>query len=104
MRYIRSIGLVLTFFLCVPFGWGQEVDGTAESGPVEGAEDSGGSDDFEVIDAHASEVIVVCPITGMIEPGVQVLVERAIEEARELNAKLIIFRVDTPGGSCRQCG
>jgi len=98
MRFIRSIGLVLTFFLCVPFGWGQEGDGTAGSGAVEVTEDSAGSDNFEVIDAHAGEVIVVCPITGAIEMGVQVLVERAIEEARELNAKLIIFRVDTPGG------
>ncbi|MFP6584660.1 MAG: NfeD family protein, partial [Candidatus Hydrogenedentota bacterium] len=45
-----------------------------------------------------ADVIVVCPITGIIEPGVLVLIERAIAEATELNAKAIIFRVDTPGG------
>lgn len=42
--------------------------------------------------------IVVCTITGMIEPGVQVLVERAVKEANDLDAVAIVFRVDTPGG------
>jgi len=42
--------------------------------------------------------IVVCTITGMIEPGVQVLVERAVKEANDLEAVALIFRVDTPGG------
>ena len=44
------------------------------------------------------DVVVVCRITGMIEPGVAVVVKRAIEEAKKLDAKAIIFRVDTPGG------
>lgn len=44
------------------------------------------------------DVVVVCRITGMIEPGLAVVVERALEEARKLGAKAIIFRVDTPGG------
>jgi membrane-bound serine protease (ClpP class) len=48
-------------------------------------------------DAKA-DIIVVCPIEGDIEPGVQVLVERAVEEARKLNAKAIIFKVNTFGG------
>lgn len=50
------------------------------------------------IDTADEGVIVVCPITGVIEPGARVLVERAIKEATEKNAKAIIFRVDTPGG------
>jgi len=44
------------------------------------------------------DVIVVCPVTGVIEPGVSVVIQRAIQEAEDLNAKAIIFRVDTPGG------
>ncbi len=44
------------------------------------------------------DIVVVCPITGMIEPSVAVLVDRALEEARELGARAIVFRVDTPGG------
>jgi membrane-bound serine protease (ClpP class) len=52
----------------------------------------------ETASATEEGVIVVCPVTGVIEPGVKVLVERAIREAEEKNAKAIIFRIDTPGG------
>lgn len=51
----------------------------------------------ESLEAERS-VVIVCRITGMIEPGLAVVVERAIAEARETNARAIIFRVDTPGG------
>ena len=40
--------------------------------------------------------VVTCPVEGMIDDGVQVLVERAVREAQ--GAKAIIFVVDTPGG------
>ncbi len=43
-------------------------------------------------------VVVVCPVSGDIEPGVMVLVERAIKEAEALSARAIVFRVDTFGG------
>lgn len=43
-------------------------------------------------------VVVVCPVDGNIEPGVTVVVERAIEEAEKLGARAIVFRVDTFGG------
>jgi len=48
--------------------------------------------------AGAAGVVVVCPITGDIEPGVTVVVERAVKEAEKLGAKAIVFRVDTFGG------
>jgi membrane-bound serine protease (ClpP class) len=48
--------------------------------------------------AAGERVIVVCPIEKMIEPGVQVLVERAVREANDLNAVALIFRINTPGG------
>ena len=42
------------------------------------------------------DYVVVCPITGEINDGVFVLVDRAVTEAK--NAKLLIFVIDTPGG------
>ena len=47
-------------------------------------------------EATTNDVIVVCPINGMIDDGVAVLVARAVREAA--GAKAIIFEVDTPGG------
>lgn len=44
----------------------------------------------------AQDFVVVCPITGMIDDGVAVLVERAVHEAA--GAKAVIFEIDTPGG------
>ncbi|MEX2016152.1 MAG: ATP-dependent Clp protease proteolytic subunit, partial [Candidatus Hydrogenedentales bacterium] len=44
------------------------------------------------------DVVIVCPIEGMIDEGIAVIVERAVEEANEKGAKALIFRIDTPGG------
>lgn len=46
--------------------------------------------------AGAEDFVVVCPISGMVDDGLVVLVERAVEEAE--GAKALIFEVDTPGG------
>lgn len=46
--------------------------------------------------AAAPGFVVVCPINGMIDDGVSVLVERAVRESE--GAKALIFVVDTPGG------
>ena len=43
-------------------------------------------------------VVVVCPIEGMIDEGIAVIVERAVREADEKNAEALILRIDTPGG------
>lgn len=43
-------------------------------------------------------VVVVCRVTDMIDPGIAVVIERAIAEAAELKAAAVVFRVDTPGG------
>ncbi len=40
--------------------------------------------------------VVVCPIEGMIDDGVHVLIDRAVREAED--AEALIFVVDTPGG------
>ena len=40
--------------------------------------------------------VVVCPISGEINDGVAVVVERAVKES--VGAAAIIFVVDTPGG------
>ncbi len=44
----------------------------------------------------AGNDVVVCPINGMIDDGVAVLVERTVREAAD--AKAIVFEIDTPGG------
>lgn len=45
-----------------------------------------------------AQLVVVCPINGMIDRGIAVVVERAIEEAEAQNATAVVFVVDTPGG------
>ncbi len=42
--------------------------------------------------------VVICPIEGMIDDGTLILVERAVRDAKRLQAKAIIFDIDTPGG------
>ena len=51
--------------------------------------------------AWAGDFIVICPIDGMIDDGIAVLVERAVEEAK--GAESIIFVIDTPGGRVDSC-
>jgi len=46
--------------------------------------------------ASAEGFVVVCPVEGMIDDGVRVLVERAVKEAA--GAKALVLEVDTPGG------
>ena len=48
--------------------------------------------------AEPKSIVVVCPIEGMIDEGILVIVKRAVKEARELDATAIVFRVNTPGG------
>jgi membrane-bound serine protease (ClpP class) len=49
-----------------------------------------------VAPAWCGDFVVVCPINGMIDDGVCVLVDRAVREAH--GAKALVFEVDTPGG------
>ncbi len=46
-------------------------------------------------------VVVICPINGMIDDGMAVVVQRAVGTA--VDAKAIIFVVDTPGGKVDSC-
>jgi len=45
---------------------------------------------------QSDSFVVVCPVEGMIDDGVHVLVDRAVREAKGADA--LIFVVDTPGG------
>lgn len=45
--------------------------------------------------------VVICPINGMIDDGIAVVVERAVRE--NPGAKAIIFSIDTPGGLVDSC-
>ncbi len=40
--------------------------------------------------------VVICPISGMVDDGLRVLVERAVVDAR--GAQALVLEVDTPGG------
>lgn len=42
--------------------------------------------------------IVVIPVTGVIDGGLAAFIERSIDEATEMNARAILFHIDTPGG------
>jgi len=44
------------------------------------------------------DVVVVCPVTGVIERGIAVIVKRALDEAHAMGAKAVLFEIDTPGG------
>ena len=46
--------------------------------------------------ASAEGFVVVCPIEGMIDDGIAVLVDRAVHESA--GAKALVFEIDTPGG------
>ncbi len=48
--------------------------------------------------APAEKSVVVCKITGEIDPGMAVVVKRAIAEATKQKSAAVIFRIDTPGG------
>ena len=100
-KFMRITILIAFLLAFLPFAWGEdggedeEVSGTPEgllSGSTGVAEETSSDGD------EKSDVIVLCPIEGDIEPGVLVLVERAVEEARDLNAKAIIFKINTFGG------
>ena len=89
MRNFLYSAAFLAFFCFVAPVWAQDVDGSAEPTEEESLVES---------TTGAGGVIVTVPVTGVIEPGVLVLIERAIQEATDLEASAIIFRVDTPGG------
>lgn len=76
-------------------------------GPVRAQE----TDEASLPDPHAGEVIVVVPVGvtldengerleggGVIDEGVRVIVRRAVDEAKAMNAKAMVLRIDTPGG------
>ncbi len=42
--------------------------------------------------------VVVCSVKDMIDDGISVVVERAVQEAETNQAAAIIFKIDTPGG------
>lgn len=46
--------------------------------------------------AFAADVVVVCPVTGVIDDGNAALIARAVQEAS--SAKALILEIDTPGG------
>ncbi|MBN2307445.1 MAG: ATP-dependent Clp protease proteolytic subunit [Candidatus Hydrogenedentes bacterium] len=97
---VRFMLIAAVAVLIYPFAAAQDAGDEAspvapDAGPV--AADAG---DAPAATARDNEV-VVCPIEGMIDDGVQVLVERAVEEAAF--ARAIIFVIDTPGGRVDSC-
>ncbi len=48
--------------------------------------------------AFAQGTVIVCEVSGMIDEGIAVVVERAVKEAESTKAKALVLRIDTPGG------
>lgn len=46
----------------------------------------------------SSDLVVVIPIRGVIEPGIGHFLERSLEEAESLGATAVILDINTPGG------
>lgn len=46
-----------------------------------------------------ADVAYVIPIRGMIEPALLYVIRRGVQEAEDIDAKAIIFVMDTPGGT-----
>lgn len=66
---------------------------------------------FLMVAAHAQEtastapdtvltgqIVVVCRVTGVIDPGIAVVIKRALAEAKKNKAAAVVLRIDTPGG------
>jgi membrane-bound serine protease (ClpP class) len=53
---------------------------------------------FGVGPAAADQLIVTCDVSGIIDEGIAIVVNRAIAEAERNDASAVIFKVDTPGG------
>ena len=47
----------------------------------------------------SSDVVYTIPIRGMIEPALLYVIRRGVKEAEDVDAKAIIFVMDTPGGT-----
>jgi membrane-bound serine protease (ClpP class) len=92
MRHTIYASILLAMAALLPLSMAQDAPDSTET-DISSTSDT----ELTVVESN-NEVIVVCPINGMIEPGVLVLVERALKEAEELKAKAIIFKVDTFGG------
>lgn len=70
--------LIVIFLVCLIFSsWGQSL-----------AENT----------LEASEYVYVIPVKGVIGRGLTAFVIRGIREAEEMQAKTLIFDIDTPGG------
>lgn len=70
-------------------------DSSSESPPVNTASSEGAP---QAASDQEADLIIVVPVTGVIDEGVKVVVQRAVEEANARDAEAIFFRVDTPGG------
>lgn len=49
--------------------------------------------------ARDAGVVYVIPIRGMIEPALLYVIRRGLDEARDVNARAVVFVMDTPGGT-----
>ena len=47
----------------------------------------------------SADVVYTIPIRGMIEPALLYVIRRGVAEAEDVNAKAVVFVMDTPGGT-----
>lgn len=87
----NGIRLALVCLLALTAGMGGSAQGPTRS-------TTGGTwfPDYDSGPVPESNYVVLCKITGEIDDGIAVVVERAVKSAR--NASALIFVIDTPGG------
>ncbi|RUS48493.1 nodulation protein NfeD [Cohnella sp. AR92] len=93
---LKALLLPLALLILLPvFGWGMQAASAEEQVPQKPALISSDS---------GSGTVYIVPVESTIERGLAAFLDRAITEAEEAKAALLLLKIDTPGGSLQSAG
>lgn len=98
---VRVIGVLWLLLLAMAPAQAQEetvAEPAADSSPAADAGAPEAGDAVEQTDPIADDepFVVICPLRGEVDPGMAVVLKRAVERAKDAEALLLV--IDTPGG------